>query len=278
MKTIINKSCPIHIANAEYGCILNSEKFQTEGGILPVNGKITWFYDTNKKSTTITETDIIKGIKESFALIEQYVDTNIVKFEQVLNPSQAQVVIGFYNNDDVDLPQNFETTTLAYAFLGNRTTAFNIVGDVFFNDENFNWSLGTTFDSIDFIKVCVHELLHAVVGLHHQTIDNTGILFPSYNPNIPIKFIQDTINGIQSIFGKPNDQEPDIPEDPTVVPQGCLSFLKKLFISPSELNRLKERQLIVIASELDISATKKDLKKDTLEKIWNVLKPNKNLP
>ena len=124
-----------------------------------------------------------------------------VKFKEVDSRTEAQVVIGFYRNTDSTLPQPFETNTLAYAFLGNGGTAFNVVGDIFFNDENFNWALSPSRTVIDFIRVSLHEILHSL-GYHHVTNDPTAILYPSYNPNIPIKISRDTIDGLAFTYHK----------------------------------------------------------------------------
>ena len=61
------------------------------------------------------------------------------------------------------------------------------------------------------------------------------------------------------------------------LPDGCLfAFLPKLFTSKKKLNKLLESQLIFIANELGINAVKKDLKKDTADKIWLIINENKN--
>lgn len=71
-----------------------------------------------------------------------------------------------------------------------------------------------------------------------------------------------------------------IPPTPTPEPTpdssnngGCLiPFLGKLFVSKKKLNSLSEDQLLIIASELGIQANKSDLKSDTVNKIWNIIR------
>lgn len=258
------------ISEAQYGCLKNSfEEFTTEGGIRPINGYITWYFSESNSSDSISNEDVYEGIRESLMQIQQYMGD--AKFLQVGNASEAQVKIGFYKNGQSGLPQDFERNTLAYAFLGNGGTAFNVVGDIFFNDQNFNWSLSPTRSSIDFIRVMVHEALHAVPGLHHQTFDDEGILYPSYNPNVPIKFTQDTIDGIQSIYGVPVVDSPEEPETPPTEAECARELFKSLFYSETRLSRLTEDQLLLIAKYLGIEASKSDRKSDTVDKIWEYL-------
>lgn len=209
--------CPVNVANAEYGCCQSKKtaNFTSNGGIRPVEGYITWYLLDNKLSDTISKEDTIKGIEEAITYLEPHMGE--VKFKQVETQREAQIVVGFYKNDDNTLPEQFGQSTLAYAFLGNGGQAFNIIGDMYFNDENFAWTLGATRTSIDFVRVWLHEALHSL-GLHHQEFDSTGILFPSYNPNAPIKLTQDTINGLNSIYGGfEGPVEPEMPAEPPVV-------------------------------------------------------------
>lgn len=253
------KACPIHVRNAEYGCILNPEKFVTEGGIIPINDTITWYFDTKKSSDSIRITDAREGIQRALSLIQAEIR---VKLVEVFTRSEAQIVLGFYKNEDPALPQQFETSTLAYAFLGNATTAFNLVGDVFLNDQHFNWALEASSTRIDLIKVCVHEILHSL-GLGHQTFDSRGILYPSYSPSFPIKFTQDTLDGLHSMYGS-NKQEP----------RDVCSIIKELFPTKRKLNRLNEPELVKLANYYGIQATTDDYKQDTLNKVWNKLISN----
>ncbi len=50
--------------------------------------------------------------------------------------------------------------------------------------------------------------------------------------------------------------------------QGCLGFLSRLFKTEKQLAKLTEDQLLTICDELGIDATKEDLKKDTVIKVW----------
>lgn len=64
-----------------------------------------------------------------------------------------------------------------------------------------------------------------------------------------------------------------IPVEPTEGDCKALlkTFLAKLFPSKSRLSKLLESQVVTIANELDIDATTKDLKKDTVDKVINEL-------
>ena len=69
----------------------------------------------------------------------------------------------------------------------------------------------------------------------------------------------------------PNKIEPVEPEEPTVVPDGCLAFLAKLFPTFKDLNRLRESQVVAVAEHLGIEASKDDLKRETVNKVISFL-------
>ena len=130
-----------------------------------------------------------------------------------------------------------------------------------------------TNTSIDFIRVAVHEVLHSL-GMHHSVGIPNDILAPTYNPNVPIYFSQDTIDGLESMYGKKVTEEPTpTPEPPTVpVPSDCKSVLAKVFTSRKRLNRLLEVQLVTLAHELGLNeVTASDRKRVTLDKVFNVI-------
>jgi hypothetical protein len=174
-------------------------QFRTQGGIKPKDGYITWYLDPTKPSKTISEEDAIVSIKESWSYVEPHMHG--IKFKQVASKSQAQVVVGFWLNGQSGLPSKFNTNTLGYAFLGNGGDGKGITGDIFINDK-FKFSYGLKPGYKDFKRVFLHESLHAVPGLYHQTIDRAGILYPTYNPSVSIKLSQDTIDGISAIYKK----------------------------------------------------------------------------
>lgn len=270
--TSSTKGCPINVKKAGYGCIKNTfEEFTSFRGIKPTAGYITWYLSEDKLSKTLNFQDSIKGIKQALSYVQPHIGK--VEFKQVGNQQDAQIVTGFYQNSDPDLPEQFGSSTLGYAYLGNGGDAFNIIGDIFLNDTDFNWTLGATRTTVDFTRIWTHECCHAL-GLNHQTIDETGILFPSYNPNVPIKLTQDTINGLNSIYGGldgPEDKNP--PQDnPENTRQCLLRILRELFTTKTRLNKLTEKQLVLIANEIGIQATVKDLKRNTLDKIWDEIK------
>lgn len=203
----------------DYGCDKDHEEFKVSGSIIPINGYITWYADPHNLSKTISMSNVVLSVNQAFALIQPHMGK--VRFKQVLNKSEAQIVIGFYNNGNPGLPHNFKDTTLAYAFLANNTNAKNIIGDMFFN-EKFSWGINHGGGNISFRKVFLHEVLHSL-GMFHQTHTRTGILYPTYTANNSISITQDTINGLKHLYSKydgpvvrppvPNNPDPVNPKD-----------------------------------------------------------------
>jgi len=58
----------------------------------------------------------------------------------------------------------------------------------------------------------------------------------------------------------------------TVVESDLIEFCKNIWTSKSRLNRMLEIQLVFIANSLGIEASVNDLKKETLDKVWNKIR------
>lgn len=212
----------IATADAEYGCIgFEGEEYKVLGKIIPIEGFINVYVDPRYKSRTLSYNESKNGVQQALNLIEQYMGK--VRFKIVNSRADAQVAIGFHYSGTSGMPRqrkNFNTNTLAFAFLGNNTDAKGIIGDIFFN-EKYNWAIGIKSGYIDFVRVFAHELLHSL-GLFHQTHTRNGILYPSYHTG-PILVTVDTQDGLKFLYGNlagpdgiepPKDEEPDVPEEP----------------------------------------------------------------
>jgi len=230
-----------------------------------VDGKIKWHIVNF--TPDMEKYKVILAFEQAFKIWQKVFYP--IEFEPTSNKAEAQVILQFD-----DGAGRFEPNVLAYAF-----APANGRSNVWFNDK-YNWGDMHDATHISLLKVAVHELGHSA-NLHHHNIKE-GILFPMYQPNNDIIIVQDSINGIRHIYGKIMDaltpEEPDVPEIPDDKPKPddvnqVIEFIKVLFPNKVRLRNLTEIQLLEIATKLDIMAKISDLKKDTIDKIYNVLYP-----
>lgn len=116
---------------------------------------------------------------------------NPLRFVATGNKEEAVIVIKFRHNGDKDLPHSFGEHTLAYAFAPPTCTIY--VNDV------WDWANMHPTKGFDLFKCMTHEVGHTI-GLGHTTADKC-IMRATYDKDTPVIFSQDTLNGIEYLYG-----------------------------------------------------------------------------
>lgn len=222
-------------------------------GITPKNGKILWHLQEQGLSKDMDKYKIIFAISEGFRRWQQHFPQQL---EATGDINEAAIIIKFRTNENRDLPIKFKPGVLAYAFFPSGESK-GLPSDVFLND-GYNWGEMHKAGQIFLLKVFIHELGHSF-GLHHSDIKE-DILYWQYQPNNEINITDDTILGIQKLYGEVKTAEPE-PKTNTLLEQVYAVRGQKF------LEDLIEDELIIIASSLGIDAHKEDLKADTVQKI-----------
>lgn len=138
-----------------------------------------------------------------------------IQFESTSEESEANIVCHFRFDGDPDLPEPFGPPgVLAYAF-----APVNNKSEIYF-DESEPWALMHSASGFNLQKVAVHEIGHSL-GLGHTTTSPGDIMEAIYTPDDNINLTQDTLNGIELLYGDLMDDlgrvpPVDPPEDPEV--------------------------------------------------------------
>ena len=227
----------------------------SESGITPINGKIYWHVDENFLSPDLEKYKIIFAIQKSFNKWQPYVNP---VFESSSNPSNSAIIFKFMEDGNPALPFPFDENTLAYAFFPNGQS-LGVESDIYVNDA-YNWSEMHTPSSFNLFKVIVHEIGHSLGLDHSENIED--ILYPSYQPDDNVVVTDDTIEGIERLYGAKLQVDSNLNID-------CDELLKSIFSTKRLLGRLYEHQLVDLANLLGINAKVSDLKADTLDKVYD---------
>lgn len=150
------------------------------------DGIIYWHIRENKLTSDIDKYKVILAFENGFKILEKYFYP--IQFKSTGNIEEAPILLGFYKNGDTDLPQKFDSSTLAFAYANYEQ--YKHSSDIFFNDA-YKWAeMNKTGQEINLCKVFVHECLHAL-GFDHSDIQ-TDILFWQYQSDDQINFSNDT--------------------------------------------------------------------------------------
>ena len=89
-------------------------------------------------------------------------------------------------------------------------------------------------------------------------------MFPTYQPNDNVIISNDTIEGINKLYGQ---KVQPVPEDNS----SAIGLIKAVFKNKKEMNRLYEREIVEMANYVGIDAKTSDRKSDTISKILNLI-------
>uniref|UniRef100_A0A8C6KU51 Collagenase 3 n=1 Tax=Nothobranchius furzeri TaxID=105023 RepID=A0A8C6KU51_NOTFU len=188
-------------------------------GVPDVDNFSFYPYKPKWKNTTITYTvakytpDMSRGeVQKSIRLaLKMWSDVAPLKFIEI-NHGKADIVLSFASRAHGDFfPFDGPGGVLAHAF----QPAEGMGGDVHF-DEDEKWSTGGQGYSL--FAVAAHELGHSL-GLTHST-DPSAVMYPTYRHHGSSQYnlSSDDVQGIQTLYGKPNNKKVEI--QPTA-PKKC---------------------------------------------------------
>jgi hypothetical protein len=182
----------------------------TSNGLNGVTLQYTFSHLTPKVSSALVVQEITRALN-------QWPKYANVHFTPGLNPEAAQTVaVEFAEYDHGDgFPFDGPGGILAHTFYPVPANPEPIAGDMHL-DGSENWNAGA---DTDIYTVALHEAGHAL-GLGHTTSVN-AVMYPYYRLGRQIS--NDDINGIQSLYGPPNDSTasdptPATPGGPTALP------------------------------------------------------------
>ncbi len=194
-----------------------------KSGIKPIDGKIFWHLDEDYLTDDLTKYKIIIAMQRAFAKWQPHFEA---EFEPSGDKDKSAIVIRFTNNDDPNIPYQFDENTLAYAFFPEGES-LGIHSDIYFNDAH-NWTEMHTDDGFNLFKVAVHEMGHAF-GLDHSD-DENDIMYPTYQANDDVLITADTIDGLRRLNGSvPSIEKPKTDFDLAAIFTKGEKSLKRLY-------------------------------------------------
>ena len=153
-----------------------------EGTLKPIDGYITWFYDTSKPSSSLSDNQVLQGVKKAFEALtgtqdeapQDFKPMGKIRFKQVFSTEDAQIVFGFWKNGQQGLPEQAEFGPKSIA-RGMYPPRFNhdgkgLASDIFFNDiHDFTiWNKESNAGTHKYFPVAfMHEVGHNL-GLPHS--------------------------------------------------------------------------------------------------------------
>lgn len=178
-----------------YGALASDLKSISGSKVIPAkNGIIYWHIREDRITPDMDKYKVILAFENGFKILEKYFYP--LQFKSTGNKEEAPILLGFYKNGDVGLPQPFGKNVLAYAYANYE--GFQHASDLFFNDA-YKWSeLDKNGQEINLKKVFVHECLHAL-GFDHSDIQN-DVMFWQYQPGDDINFSDDTQRSIKDRY------------------------------------------------------------------------------
>ena len=165
------------------------------------NPNLTYkFINGTSDLTGVIERDIVRQAFDVWANVTP------LTFTEVTGSAEATILISWEVGDHgCGSPFDGPGHVLAHAFFPPPINPHpGIAGDLHFDDQE-TWATthgGNGEGSIDLLSVAIHELGHAL-GLRHTNVPE-AIMYPTYNGNRRM-LAQDDIDGIQNIYGTPDD-------------------------------------------------------------------------
>ena len=190
-----------------------------------------------KWSTSTWENQILKAAQ---AWAQQ---TNI-NFA-VIPDSGAGIGSGNYQQGDPTMGDiriggfNFQSSTLAWAYMPPPANNFSVAGDIQFNTGQI-FTIGG-YGGPDLYTVAVHEIGHSL-GLYHSSV-NTAYMFANYNGTHP-RLTPDDVAGIRAIYSGGNARSYD-----------SFGGTNNSFSTAANLTSLIDRNGNVLENPLDIANT-----------------------
>jgi hypothetical protein len=162
--------------------------------------------------TGLTPAQLKSAIEEALALWSRFAPITFIEIPDIgPHPETGGAGDEFYLDDSAALLRfghhfiDGDSFTLAHAFTPPPNGG-SLAGDIHF-DNGETWSLGSSFDSVDFLETAVHEIGHAL-GLTHEPEPPDGneaimnaFLGNRYSGLGTAFLYPDDINGIQSLYG-----------------------------------------------------------------------------
>ena len=202
---------PAKLAQGRTAKVDAPQSYETQANTWPKND-LKWFIEEYpKQQKSITSHEQIRTImKQAFDDWEKH---SGLRFEMAKSKEAAELKIRFDSKDHGDgYPFDGQGATLAHAF-------YPVSGNIHFDDdERFTDDYTSTSEHYTLRLVAAHEIGHAL-GLSHS-FEEDSLMFPVYqqfaaNYNIS----QDDREGIQTLYGKPNNKTEEKPGKTTAPPK-----------------------------------------------------------
>jgi predicted Zn-dependent protease len=198
-----------HLTQGRSSKVKQPEKYVTQSNSWPQK-HLKWFIEEYPKEQNVikSEDHVRRILHQAFHDWEKY---SGLKFEMAKDKKSAHLKIKFSSKDHGDgYPFDGQGQTLAHAF-------YPTGGDIHFDDdERFTDDYKDHNEQYTLRLVAAHEIGHAL-GLAHSYKEDS-LMFPVYQPfQSNYNISKDDQDGIQALYGKPEDKTTIEPTKTTTV-------------------------------------------------------------